>query len=402
MKDRRLRMAWNSNSVFSYSGYGVEQRDLLYRFLADGWPVCQTAFFGLEGYPIELNGLKIYPKMMDQWGTDALFYHGNHFKAHVRFTMQDVWSLNRDLLRQMTWIPYCPIDKEPIPAGVLDALRYAYKIITFSQWGHDVLQRAGFTSTLILEGTDTNIFKPLDKMECRKKYGLPTDKFIWGQIGANKENPPRKAWQESLTAFKMFHDQHPESMYFYQSNQQIPGGFPLIQYAQYLGIGNCVSHLDDYIAQFGIQSEQMNELLNAFDVLLHPSMTEGFGLIVVESESAGTPVIINNACSMPELIKNGETSLMCESNRKFFGSDGGMWLMPDPISIYHKMEEIYKMDRVKMGQKAREWVVEKYNVDKIVKECWLPLFESLQLELLGPLPVLTPGQESSTIKPQEK
>ncbi len=36
-----------------------------------------------------------------------------------------------------------------------------------------------------------------------------------------------------------------------------------------------------------------------------------------------------------------------------------------------------------MGEAARKHVVENYNIDTIVKEKWIKLFEDLQLELLG-------------------
>src|SRR3990167_9862322 len=108
-KRRDLRMIWNSNAVFGNSGYGVHQCDLLYRLLADGWPVAQIAFYGLEGYPIPLDGsfykkeweglkLKIYPKMVDTWGSDAMVYHSLDYQANAVFTMQDIWPLDSNYL----------------------------------------------------------------------------------------------------------------------------------------------------------------------------------------------------------------------------------------------------------------------------------------------------------------
>ena len=387
-KDRRMKIMFSSNAPWSNSGYGVETRWLLKRMHDDGWPVALMAFVGLSGGMVEYDGYPCYPNMMDVWGSDGLFHHGNHFKADVRFTMQDVPLLNPEFLRQMNnFIPYVPIDQEPVPPPVLDKLRFAYKIITFSQWGQKALQRAGFTSTLIQEGTDINVFKPLDKMACRKEFGLPQDKFIVGQIGANKENPPRKAWQESLEAFKLFHDKHPDSIYFYQSNQnnQFAGGFPIINFAAYLGIAPFVAHLDDYMATFHTGPEQVNKLLNCFDVLLHPSMTEGFGLIVAESQAAGTPVIISDVTSMPEQVIDGETSFICKTNRKLFSTAGGFWQFPEVNSIYEKLELAYKTDLEKMGERSREHVVKNYNIDIIFQEKWLPLLEQLQKEFLPPL-----------------
>lgn len=385
MKDRRLRFLWNSNGVMVPSGYGIHQRDLLYRLLKDGWPVGQIAFTGLEGAKVELNGLPVYPKMGDIWGADAMVMHGRHFQANAIFSMQDVWPLDPNWLAQIPhWIPYVPIDKDPVPPNVLDKLRYAYKIITFSQFGHTALERAGFASTLIPESTDTEIFKPMNKMECRKEFGLPLDKFIFGMIGANKPDAyPRKGWQQALDAFKLFYDKHPDSCFFYNTNQ--PGGFPIEQYAQQLGIGKQIYKLDPYMAIFHAGSDIMAKLLNSFDVTLHPSTTEGFGLVVIESQSCGTPIIVNRCTSMPELVVEGETSEICEVGYRQWAPDGSYIHYADVQSLYEKMEKLYITDRVAMGKKAREFIIKNYNIDTSVRERWVPFLNELQKELLPPI-----------------
>lgn len=383
VKDRRLRIMWGGNSVYTPSGYGVELRDILFRLVNDGWKIAQSAYTGLETATITLNGLTIYPRLSEQFGTDALFHHSRHFQAHVSFTMQDAWTLNPQLLSQMRWIPYVPIDQEPIPPGIINNLKLAYKIVTFSQYGHDTLLKNGFVSDLILEGTDVDIFKPLDKQECRKVFGLPPEAFVVGQVGANKENPPRKGWQQSLEAFKLFHDNHPESLFFYQSNQLMPGGFPIRAYADYLKIGQFVRNIDEYLGTFHFGSDMMAKFYNSCDILAHPSMTEGFGLCAVEAQSCGIPVIVNNCHSMPELIIPGETGEICERGMPFYASSGGFWYFPDVKSIHEKMEKLYKADRKTMGEKARANVMEKFNIDKQVKEKWIPYLENLQNEILG-------------------
>ena len=168
---------------------------------------------------------------------------------------------------------------------------------------------------MIYEGTDPDIFKPLDKYEMRKELGLPTNAIIVGMIGANKPDAfTRKGWQQAIDAFKLFYDKHPESIYFHEVNQ--PGGFDVMGHAKYLGMEKKIFYIDPYMAIFHAGSPIINKMLNAFDLLLHPSTTEGFGLVIVESQSAGTPVIINNCCSMPEIIIEGKTGEICQTGFK--------------------------------------------------------------------------------------
>jgi glycosyltransferase involved in cell wall biosynthesis len=382
-KDRRLRWIWNSNAIFVPSGYGVESRDILVRLQKDGWPMAHIAFTGLEGGLINLNGIPIYPKMGDAWGADAMIYHSRHFQAQAVFTMQDVWTLNPQALQQIPhWIPYVPIDQEPVPENVLNALKFAYRIITFSKWGQKALSKAGFVSTYIPEGTDTNIMKPQDKAECRKMLNVPEGKFVVGMVGANKENPPRKGWQQALEAFAKFHEKHPDSIFFFETNQQAPGGFPIRQYAQKLGISDTLFAIDEYMSVFHAGSEIMSKMYNAFDVLLHPSLSEGFGLCAVEAQACGTPVIVNDACSMPELVIPGVTGEICEHGDQFFTNALGYFVWPKVDSIVEKLEKIYNGDRVAMGKAAREHVLKNYDIDTIVKEHWIPYLEQLQEDLL--------------------
>jgi len=398
VKDRRMRMIWNSNATWVPSGYGIEQRDILTRFAKDGWPTAQIAFSGLEGSTIEMNDIKYYPKMMDTWGADAMVYHSRHFGANVVFTMQDVWTLGTQYLQQIPhWIPYLPIDQDPVPASVLNALKYAYRIITFSQFGHDTLQKHGFTSTLIKEGTDIEIFKPMDKVAAKLALGITPDKYVIGMVGANKENPPRKGWQQALEAFKMFHDKHPEAIFFFQTNQNSGTGFPIRQYAEYLGVNQFVYQMDEYLATFHATSDTMVKIYNAFDMLTHASLTEGFGLCIAEAQACGVPVVVNNCTSMPELIIPGVTGEVCDTGQKHFSNALGIWTYPDVNSLYGCYEKIFATDRKKMGEAARKNMLDNYDVDKKVKNEWIPYLEKLQVELMGDPPQLTNSPKTNNI-----
>lgn len=48
------------------------------------------------------------------------------------------------------------------------------------------------------------------------------------------------------------------------------------------------------------------KLMQAYDVLIFPSLFEGFGLVITEAMSQGTPVITTDRTAGPDLIKHGE------------------------------------------------------------------------------------------------
>jgi glycosyltransferase involved in cell wall biosynthesis len=59
----------------------------------------------------------------------------------------------------------------------------------------------------------------------------------------------------------------------------------------------------------GLSGNQMPALYNNVDILLFPSLYEGFGWPPLEAMACGTPVVASNAASLPEVI--GDAGLMC-------------------------------------------------------------------------------------------
>lgn len=383
MKRRDLKVLWSSNSPWSNSGYARFTDDFSQRVHNDGWDIRLVAWAGLAGGMVEYKGIQNYPQLEDIWGVDGLLMHGNHFKANVRFSMQDVHAMNPQFLQQMpNWIPYVPIDREEVQQAVLENLKFANRIITFSKFGQQALARKGFASTMIPEGVDTSVFKPIDKMKAREELRWPLDKIIIGAIGANKDQQlPRKSWQQSLEAFKAFNEIHPDSLLFHQFNQG--GGFDIAGYAKYLGILDKIIGFDMYDSVIHGSAEKMNKWLNACDFMLHPSSTEGFGLVITESQAAGTPVVIQDCMSMPELIVEGKTGYSCGTQVKLWAGSGYVHI-PDVPSLVNAMEQAYllTLNESKITNDCKSWIKENYDLDKIYVKQWLPYLEKLQNELL--------------------
>lgn len=398
-KDRRMRMFWSSNGVWTNSGYGTYQRDLLARIAQDGWPVAQNAFWVLQGYPITIHfedliddrfkgvKMKVYPIMADAWGADGMFNHGKDFKADVHFCMQDVWPLDPGILSQLkNFIPYVPVDKDPLPPMVGEKLKFAYKIISFSKFGHKVLENSGFYSNLILEGTDTEIFRPMDRVMCRTELKIPQNVFIFGMVAANKENPPRKGFQEAIQAFKLFQDKHPEACLLIHTQQPGPGGFPIMEFAKHIGVNmRGMLYLEPYRAIYGSDSKVVAKEMNAINVLLHPSQTEGFGLTVIEAAACGIPAIVTNTTSMPEMIIDGVTGEICKADVRRFTNDLSWVEAADIDDLYQKMETIYQKvtsEPAKVAVACRQHIINNYDINTQYKELWLPYLERLQSRIL--------------------
>lgn len=87
-----------------------------------------------------------------------------------------------------------------------------------------------------------------------------------------------------------------------------------------VGGGDKIETLKQLSCQLGINTnftgylpkEKIAKILHNSDYLVHPTLVETFGIVVVESLLTGTPVICSNVGALPELI-NKENGFLCKN-----------------------------------------------------------------------------------------
>jgi glycosyltransferase involved in cell wall biosynthesis len=384
---KKLKILWQSNAYWSPSGYSNVTKDMYKNFRENGWTPETLTFldmYGLQGGILKDEfGFNHYPIMDHIMGSDAMLHHSKALKSDIVITLQDIWPLNpQDLSQVPNWIPWAPIDYNPIPKAIMNNLRFANRIISMSKFGESQLKENGFSSYYIPHGVNTNIFKPLDKKQRKIDIGLNPDTIVFGMISANKESiNPRKSFQQAMEAFAMFIKKKPNSLLYIHTDPDFPGGFPLKQLAADLGILNQVGFPDRYKQKYNTSKEEMNLIYNSFDVLLSPSSTEGFCIPIIEAQACGLPVIVNDWCSMPELIKEGETGFTVKHVEPTYYPIGSYVAFPDTKDLYEKMLKVTDYTASKWEKPAREFVLKNYDQDMLFQTRWLPFLEQREKEL---------------------
>ena len=381
---KKMRILISTNAPWSPSGYAQQAADLLPLIRKEGYALAVSCFYGNEGGIFVLDDMVMYPKLAHAWGADAMVMHSQDFKADITITLQDLWVIDDGPLKDLKrFIPIIPVDHDPIPLTIFNKLRLAHKIVTYSPFGHEQLQKLGMNSTYIPHTVNTEIFKPLKlRGELRRLLGIPQDIFLFGMVAANKDNPSRKSFQEVLDAFKIFQTKHPQSGMFFHVLLAQAGGFPIDNYAKAIGLKN-IFNTPPYTMLLKTNKADMAKIYNTFDCLLAPSTNGGFEVPIIEASACEIPVITNDFTAMKDLVIEGVTGYKTKVAFKRYTQLSSYIGIPSVESIYECMEKVFKTDRQKMGREGRKFVLKDFDLKTVFETKWRPWLAETEKEIYG-------------------
>lgn len=113
--------------------------------------------------------------------------------------------------------------------------------------------------------------------------------------------------------------------------------------------------------------EDVASLMNAADVLVVTSDTEGIPATVLEAGFLGVPVVSTGVGGLPECVANGKTGILVEAGCDEALADAAVRLAEDSSL------------RKAMGQQARESVLERFLIDRVADR-YLDFFSKLSGE----------------------
>lgn len=110
--------------------------------------------------------------------------------------------------------------------------------------------------------------------------------------------------------------------------------------------------------------EDMPDRYRQMDLLVMPTVREGFSLAVLEAMASGLPVVASDCSSLPEQIDNGKGGFLCP--------------VGDPAAFAEKINLLADSPKLRheMGQYNRSKVEELFTIDQMVKQ-YRDLFEEV-------------------------
>jgi glycosyltransferase involved in cell wall biosynthesis len=130
-----------------------------------------------------------------------------------------------------------------------------------------------------------------------------------------------------------------------------------------VGEGPALKQLQDFSAGLGIapwvvfagMRRDVSEILPLFDLFVLPSLSEGFGIAIVEAMAAGRPVVATAVGGIPEVVIHGDTGLLAPPG--------------DPVALAAAIDRLLSHPEQArlMGARGRERVRAKFSIESVVR-----------------------------------
>lgn len=113
--------------------------------------------------------------------------------------------------------------------------------------------------------------------------------------------------------------------------------------------------LERFIEFTGFVKDIEGEMIK-FDIYVQPSLSESFGLAIVQAMNLGIPIVATNAGGIPEVVTTGKSGILVEAGKPEALADAILTLLRDETKAR------------KMGKLAAEEAKIKFNIRSMVKE----------------------------------
>lgn len=384
-----MKILWASNAPWVASGYGNQTGLFLPRIKALGHDIHCLGFYGHQGMPAGFEGITVFGSGMLEHGVDMVEPLSEFISADITITLYDAWVYEPLAWQKARWVPWFPVDMEPMPKAVERAIKKAYKRIVFTRFGERMVHDAGLDCYYVPHGIDTNQYKPWDKAECRKALHWPQDRYIVGIVAANKGQPSRKAFTQQIAAFAEFKKRHPEAALYLHTMMRTPNaghntGVDLPEFIESVGLSWSVEGADgwheadvwfssQFYTLYGFLPQYMTQMYSSLDVFMLVSMGEGFGIPIVEAQACGAPVIVGDWTAMSELCFSGQLVPRSEAD-KVWTPVAAYQFSPRVGAIVEALEAEYKQPSDR--QKAR-WGAMEYDANLVASKYWKPVLDEI-------------------------
>ncbi len=190
--------------------------------------------------------------------------------------------------------------------------------------------------------------KSTDQDSLRDEFDIPHSSPLIGMVG---NVYPSKGHVYFIRAAALIKKQYPDARFLivgqrFETRKQYSA--ELDREAERLGLSEALIYT-------GFRRD-MNDVLNALDVLVHPSLSESFGMALAEGLAAGKPVVASDVGGVKEVVLHNETGILVPPTDSEAIAKSVMSLLCDPEYAHS------------MAVKGRERVRQLFSTERCASE----------------------------------
>lgn len=350
------------------SGFAKSTHAIGEELIKSGW---QTHVIGINyrGDPhpfrtlLEANGGSLIPAWVpgsDIFGVKRLLNICDRDHPQMILLQNDPWNIP-GYMKELSQLALPPlvvgiiaVDGENCLGRALNGLT---RSIFWTEFGLREARRGGMRTagSVVPLGVDLDTYKPMDRVEARKKMGLPADVVNGFVVGNVNRNQPRKRLDLTVRYFAHWRDTLPEAerkgvflyLHVAPTGDQ---GIDCEQMAKFYGMTKEDAWLilaEPEMFQ-GTAEHWVATTLNSFDVQLSTTQGEGWGLTTLEGMACGVPQVVPAWSALAEWAAPAAYLVPCSgvSVTPKVNVVGGV---PDEVETISALDQLYRSPRMREG-----------------------------------------------------
>lgn len=282
--------------------------------IRDGYRIIRVG----NRYTVYWHAYRYYKRRLKEWA-DIVIDEMNTIPFFCKFYVRErnilfTYQLCREIWFYEMSLPFSVIGYllEPIYLRLLNDR----KVITESDSTKKDLLRYGFASHRVNIISVGIPLEPAEDISSIEKFALPTLLSL-GSIRSMKRT------EDQIKAFEIAKRTFPELQL------KIAGNATGTYGEKILSLMKRSPYADDIEYMGAVSEDKKTELMRKCHAIMVTSVKEGWGLIVTEANSQGTPAIVYNVDGLRDSVRHEQTGIICRENNPQGLADAAVNILSD-------------------------------------------------------------------------
>jgi len=310
-----------------FSGLAKVHRHVIDGLVGKGFDVAPAVWFAFDTKTMammqhghkpeqpEYKGIKMYPLARNENAPLAAHDICKMARPDVVLTIGDHWNfyymhaVKNKLDYKFKWVAYLTVEEEEIDKKKWQPLyRYMDAVCVPSQFGQDSIAKLGVKAHVIPYGVD-EVFQRLHdekRAQLRAERGIKDDEIRLITVAQNTLRKNLPSILQTAQELKSGSEGDKFKFYIHTNVGAIDPCetyvFDLIKLAKRLGVDDMVTFPKDVSLFEGSKDELLRDEYNASDYYLSTSLSEGYGMPVLEAMACGVPCLANATSTLFEHV----------------------------------------------------------------------------------------------------